>query len=60
MNTLKLISSYVLDRLQEKSTWQAIVAILTAVGVQINPDQATLIISTGVSTVAAIVAISKG
>lgn len=40
---------YILDRLQEPSTWRGIVLLLTALGVSFSPDAQEAIISVGLS-----------
>lgn len=45
--------NWILSRLKEKSTWRGIVAVLTAVGVGLSPDQATAIVTLGVAAVGA-------
>ena len=48
------IVGWVLDRLGEPSTWRGIVAVLTAAGVTLDPDQAAKIIAAGLSVIGAI------
>jgi len=43
-----------LARLRELSTWQALIAMLTAFGVQISPDLAEALIKLGVSAICVI------
>lgn len=49
-----MLKDYVLSRLREASTWRGIVLALTAVGIQLTPDQTAAVISVGMSLVAAI------
>ena len=46
--------NYILDRLTENSTWRGIILLATAVGLQLDPDQQTAILTAGLSLVAAI------
>jgi len=41
--------NYFLDRLKEPSTWRGIIAVLTAFGVTISPEQVEAIIATGLA-----------
>lgn len=43
--------NWIANRLKERTTWQGVVTVLTAVGASISPDQAKAIISTGVAVV---------
>ena len=47
MNFLK----FALDRLDEPSTWRGLVAIATALGVQLSPDLQAAIISAGMAVI---------
>ena len=38
---------YIIDRLKEASTWRGIVAIITAFGVALNPEQTQAIVAGG-------------
>ena len=51
------LAHYVLDRLDERSTWRALVALLTLVGIGLSPEQKDGIIAAGVAVGAAIEAI---
>jgi len=42
---------YIVDRLAEPSTWRGIVALLTAAGLVIDPEQATAIVTIGVAVI---------
>ena len=46
--------NYILDRLSENSTWRGIILLATAVGLQLDPDQQTAILTAGLSLVAVI------
>ena len=50
--------AYLLDRLREPSTWRGFVALLTAFGVALSPEQTAAIISVGLAVVGAIGAIA--
>ena len=43
------MKSYLLDRMQEPSTWRGITLLLTAVGVPLAPGLADAIISAGLA-----------
>jgi hypothetical protein len=46
MDTLK---TYLIDRLDERSTWRGVVLVLTALGVTLSPEQAEAIIAAGIA-----------
>lgn len=41
--------NWIIDRLKEKTTWRGITALLTALGVALEPSQAEAIILAGVA-----------
>ena len=41
--------NYFLARLKEPSTWRGIIAVLTALGVTISPEQTEAIVAVGLS-----------
>lgn len=41
--------NYILDRLNETSTWRGIVGVLTGLGVKVRPDLAESIIAAGIA-----------
>jgi hypothetical protein len=43
------MKTYILDRLQEPSTWRGITLLLTALGIPLAPGMADLIISAGLA-----------
>jgi len=45
------IWQYLMNRLSEPSTWRGIVALLTATGLVIDPEQATAIVTVGVAVI---------
>lgn len=51
---------YLLDRLSERSTWVGIVAILSACGISIEPDQAVAIAAAGAAVAGAVNVFTKG
>jgi hypothetical protein len=51
--------SWLLDRLKEPSTWYSIITMLTTAGVNIDPDLAQPIISTGVGAASIILFVTK-
>lgn len=40
---------YIIDRLNEASTWRGIIGVVTGLGVKIRPDLAESIIAAGIS-----------
>lgn len=46
--------NYVFNRLAEASTWRGIVAIITAAGLTLSPDQANAIIASGLAVIGAV------
>lgn len=53
------IVNIILERLSENSTWRGLLLIATAVGVKLNPELQTQIITTGLSAVGLINVIRK-
>ena len=47
MNALKTLLKY----LKQPSTWRGIIAVLTAFGVALTPEQSTAIVTTGVALI---------
>lgn len=45
---------YVLDQLSQPSTWRGLVALATAAGLKVSPDQAVAIIALGMAIAGAI------
>lgn len=41
--------NYVLSRLKEASTWRGIIAVITACGVALSPEQIEAIVATGLA-----------
>ena len=50
---------YVLSRLKEASTWRGILAILTAAGVALNPEQVEAIVAAGLALIGAVGVFTK-
>jgi len=48
------MKTYLLERGKEASTWRGIVALLTALGVGISPEQGEAIIALGLAAIGAI------
>lgn len=48
------VFDYILNRLNENSTWRGIVLLLTALGVTLSPDQTDKIVAAGLGVVGAI------
>ena len=46
---MNVILKFLRDRLDERSTWRAIVALLTVGGISLDPDQTQAIIAAGVA-----------
>lgn len=40
---------YILNRLQEASTWRGLALVVTALGVQISPEQLDIVVATGLA-----------
>lgn len=51
------IKRFLLDRLDERSTWRAIVALLTLAGIGLDPEQSEAIIAAGIAIGAALEAL---
>jgi len=45
------MEKYIFERLNEASTWKALVYLATSLGVELNPDQAAAIVSIGLAIV---------
>ena len=45
------MKQYLLDRLRETSTWRGFLALLTAAGVVLSPEQQTAIIGAGMALI---------
>lgn len=43
------MNQYIIDRLQEPSTWRGIIALISALGVALKPEQAAQILTVGVA-----------
>jgi uncharacterized membrane protein len=50
---------YILDRLSEASTWRGIIMVLTSLGVAINPDLITPIITAGTGLAGVVGVVTK-
>ena len=57
---MAILFSWFLDRLREPSTWQGLVTIVTAAGIQINPDMALHVGTIGASIFGLINVVKKG
>lgn len=44
------MKNYMIELLGQPSTWRGLILILTAVGLNISPDQSTAIVTAGLST----------
>jgi hypothetical protein len=51
---------YVLDRVEEPSTWRGAILFLTAIGVPIAPELQTAIVSAGLGIARLIGVVTKG
>ena len=45
---------YIIDRLSETSTWRGILALLTAAGIALSPEQASAITAAGLAAIGVI------
>lgn len=48
------MKSYIIARLKEASTWRGIVALVTAIGVTLTPDQSAAIVAAGLAVMGAV------
>lgn len=53
------IVNFILDRLAESSTWRGLAFVLSAVGIQLVPEQANAIAAAGMAVVGAINVLRK-
>lgn len=51
---------YLIDRLKERSTWLGLIALLSAIGVALTPEQAEAIAALGVAAAGAVGVFTKG
>ena len=56
---LTTLLAYLIARLQERSTWLGLVAVLTSAGVAVTPDQSTAFVTLGVAVAGLIAAVTK-
>ena len=49
-----MLKGYLLDRMREPSTWRGVIALLTAVGVTLSPEQQTAVIALGLAVIGAV------
>lgn len=52
--------SYIKERLGEASTWRGVVALLTAVGVTLSPEQTNAVVSVGLAFMGALGVFTAG
>lgn len=45
---------YIIDRLSETSTWRGIIALVTAAGIALSPEQANAITAAGLGVIGVI------
>lgn len=45
---------YIIERLSEMSTWRGILALLTAAGIALSPEQASAITALGLAAIGAV------
>lgn len=43
------VKTFILDRLDERSTWRALIALITVLGVSLTPEQTEAVIAAGVA-----------
>ncbi|CAB4133879.1 hypothetical protein UFOVP263_34 [uncultured Caudovirales phage] len=48
------MKAYLVARLSEASTWRGVIALLTAVGITLTPDQTSAIVSLGLALMGAV------
>lgn len=48
------MNAFILDRLSEASTWRGLMAMVTAGGVAISPEQAEAVIAAGLAVIGAL------
>jgi len=51
---MSAILDYALKRLREPSTWRGALALLTAVGIKLQPDQMEAIVTVGMALIGAV------
>lgn len=49
-----IMKAFILERGKEASTWRGLVALLTAVGITVSPEQGEAIIALGLAVIGAI------
>ena len=54
------MKQYIIDRLNESSTWRGIIMVLTACGLTIAPEKAEAIITVGLAIAGIIGAATRG
>lgn len=57
---LNNIKQYLLERVQEPSTWRGLILLATVCGISISPEQQELITMIGLGVVGFLGAITKG
>jgi hypothetical protein len=45
------VIDYILDRLEEPSTWRGFIALVTAIGITLTPEQTEAIVSGGLALI---------
>ena len=45
------MKTYILKRFSEASTWRGLVALVTATGIALSPDQTEAIVAVGLATI---------
>lgn len=48
------MKDFLLERLHEASTWRGLVALLTAVGVVLSPEQTEAVVAVGLAVIGAL------
>lgn len=51
---------YLIDRMSERSTWVGLIAILSAFGVVLSPEQTEAVVALGAATAGAVGIFTKG
>jgi hypothetical protein len=57
---MTVIIQYALDRLMERSTWLGLIAVLSASGIALSPDQAEALATVGTGLAGVVLAATRG
>ncbi|HZH28884.1 MAG TPA: hypothetical protein VEY95_17050 [Azospirillaceae bacterium] len=56
---MKALSTFLLDRARERSTWLGLIAVAAAFGVHVSPEQAEAIATAGVAVAGVVGVLTK-